>query len=80
MPIIEIEIEQLKEAFEKLSIKEKIKLVEEFEKETRHARWDTLIAKIRKRVKKNPISQKEINQICEEARKKLYERKAKGNN
>lgn len=80
MPTIEIKIDQLKKAFRSLSSKNKIKLVEELERETRRTRWDNLVAKIRKRVSKNPISQKEINQICEETRQKLYEKRTKGNN
>lgn len=80
MPTIEIEIKQLKGAFRSLPVKEKIKLVEEFGKETRRARWDSVITRIRKRAKKNPISQKEINRICAEARQELYEKRTKGHN
>jgi hypothetical protein len=78
MPTIEIETKQLKEAIRKLPVKEKIRLVEELEKETRRSRWETLIAKIRSRIRNNPISQKEINKICEEARTELYARRLKG--
>ena len=65
---------QIKEAFEQLNIREKVKLVEEFERETRRARWAALVNKIRQRAKKYPISQKEIDRICEEVRKERYER------
>ena len=65
---------QIKEAFEQLDTKEKLKLVKEFERETRRARWNTLINKIRRRAKKYPISQKEINRICKEVRQERYER------
>lgn len=77
---IDLAPKQIKEAFEKLPTKEKIRLVEEFERETRKERWDTIVTKIRARFKKNPISQKEINRICEEVRRDLYERRTKGSN
>jgi len=80
MPVIEIEIEQLKQAFESLSTKDKIKLVEDFEKETRRARWDALTIRIRSRTKKNPVSQKEINRTCEEVRQELYEKRTQSHN
>ena len=77
---IELAPEQIKEAFEKLPTKEKIRLVGEFERETREERWDVLVSRIRLRFRKTPISQKEINRICEEVRKDLYEKRAKSTN
>jgi hypothetical protein len=80
MPMIEIATEQLKEAFRRLPAKEKIKLVEDLEKETRRSRWQALISRIRKRAAVNSLSQKEINRTCEEVRKMLYEKRAKSSN
>jgi len=74
---IDLAPEQIKEAFEKLPTKEKVRLIEEFEKATRRLRWEALIAKIRARAKKSPISQKEINRVCEEVRQELYEERTK---
>lgn len=71
---IDLNTHQIKEAFEKLSAKEKVGLVEEFGKRTRKLRWDPLIQQIRSRVAKHRILQKEIDQICEEVRRERYER------
>lgn len=78
--MLNIEPEQIKEAFEKLPSKDKLKLVEVFEKETQRERWEELLTKIRKRVKAKPIPQKEINRICKKVRQELYERRNKGSN
>ena len=76
MSRIEIDLNptQIKEAFEQLNIREKLKLVREFEKETRHARWNDVINKIRQRSKKYPISKKEIARICKGVREEHHER------
>ena len=66
---------EIEEAFDRLSTKEKLEMVETFERKTRKERWDALLKNIRSRARKNPISQKEINRICEQARQELYERK-----
>ncbi|MBU1367146.1 MAG: hypothetical protein KJ711_04970 [Candidatus Omnitrophica bacterium] len=75
---IDLEPKQIIKAFRELSLQEKLKLTQEFEKETRRARWGSLITKIRSRTKKNPISQREINRTCKEVRQKLYGQRAKG--
>ena len=71
----------IEELVERLPINDKIKLVRKLEKATWAARWDQLLAKIDERVKKNPITDEEIEQVVREVRKERYERKkAKGSN
>ena len=53
---------QIREAFDRLPTKEKLKIVEEFERKTRKERWKDIFKDIDKRLKKFPISQKEIDQ------------------
>ena len=72
--MVEIGVKQIKEAFQKMPIKERINLVEEFERQTRKDRWEALTKDIRKRVVKHSISNREIDRICEEVRKERYER------
>ena len=79
-PELDLGIEVIKYTFDKLPAQDRIRLVEELERETRKERWDTLITKIRSRFKKNPISQKEITRICEETRQQLYDKRTKGSN
>lgn len=38
-------------------------------------RMDTIVDKIRKNVRKNRITEKEISKICEEVRQELYEKR-----
>jgi len=52
---IEINIKQIESAIKKLSVSEKLKLIRKLERETRRARWNELISKIRQRFAKNPI-------------------------
>lgn len=79
-PELDLGIEVIKYTFEKLPIPERIRLVEELERETRSQRWGQIVSKIRGRAAKRPISQKEINRICEETRRQLYEKRAKSSN
>ncbi len=74
---LDLGVELIKYTFEKLPTQDKLKVVAHLERETRKQRWDQVISKVRKRFKKNPISQKEINRICEEARQHLYEKRIK---
>ncbi len=74
---IEINIKQIESAIKKLSVSEKLKLIRKLERETRRARWNELISKIRQRFAKNPISDAEIRKICEQVRQKRYERNNK---
>lgn len=69
---IELSPQEIQEAFGQLPVREKVKLVSEFERQTRKERWDDLLARIDARRKKYPISQKEINRVCEEVRKERY--------
>ena len=75
---IELAPEQIKEAFEKLPVKERLTLADELNKITRRARWDMLLKQIRSRVAKHPISQQEIDRICQEVRQERYERNKGG--
>lgn len=77
---LDLGIEVIKYTFEKLPSEDRIRLVEELERETRRQRWNQVISKVRKRVAKSPISQKEINLICEKTRQELYEKRSKGSN
>ncbi len=77
---IEIDRRQIEYAIEQLPITEKIEILEGLAKGTREERWQKLLSKIRKRYNENPISDVEINQICEKVRQGRYERKAKSSN
>ena len=63
---------QIRKAFDRLPSKEKLKLSDEFNRKTRKERWNELFNIIDKRLKKFPITQKEIDQEIERGRKEHY--------
>ncbi|MBI3617817.1 MAG: hypothetical protein HY210_06335 [Candidatus Omnitrophica bacterium] len=74
---VDLGVEVIKYTFDKLPIPDRIRVVEELERETRRQRWDQVVSRVRSRAAKNPISQKEINRICEEVRQRNYEKRIK---
>ena len=79
-PELDLGIEVIKYTFDKLPMLDKIRLVEDLEKQTRRQRWNQVVSKVRERASRKPISQAEINQICEEVRQQLYEKRIKSGN
>ena len=71
---IELKFDQLKEAIQKLPVEEKARLVEELEHETWRRQFRALLSRIDSRLKKNPISQKKISEIVEQAREEYHAR------
>jgi len=71
---VEVGTKEIKEVFKRLPSRERINLVEELIRQTRKERWENLFQDVRGRIKKHPISDQEIQRICEEVRKKHYER------
>ena len=74
---VDLGVEVIKYTFDKLPIQDRIRVVEELERETRRQRWDQVVSRVRSRAVKSPISQKEINRICEEVRQRNYEKRIK---
>lgn len=62
---IEIDSKQIENAIERLDISEKLRLVRKLERETRQIRWDKFTARIRQRLKKYPLSEKQIACLTE---------------
>ena len=60
--------------FKKLSISEKLEVVNQLEDETREKRWDHLTEKLSRSFCNNSVSDNEITRIVEEVRKEQYER------
>jgi isopropylmalate/homocitrate/citramalate synthase len=77
MPQIMSNIAEIEKAIKRLSIEEKIVIFEKLGKETRKERWKNLLSRIEKRYKQYPISDREIANICNEVRKRRYEKKNK---
>lgn len=69
---IEINSQQIGEAIERLSDKEKLKLTEKLEKETLRLRWSKILKDIDSRLKKFPISKDEISQEIMAYRKEKH--------
>ena len=77
---LDLGIEVIKYTFEKLPPEDKLRVVQDLEKETRRQRWNRVIAKVRARAAKSPILQREINLLCEKTRQQLYEKRTKSSN
>ena len=77
---LELNPNQVEELVDRLSIEDKIRLVRRLESETWAKRLDEVVSRIRKRFRQNPISDKEITKICEEARQRSYNERVKGRN
>ena len=52
----------------------KLRLVQQLERETRRARWEPLVAAMRRRFAKHPLSARAIRALCETVRQEHYER------
>jgi hypothetical protein len=65
---VSVDLENL---IQRLSVKEKIKLAHELERQTRRERWTPLLNRIQKKTAKNRLSEKEIVALVKETRKEL---------
>ena len=68
----EIKFEQIRKAAKRLPMKQRIRLVEELQRDTWQKRFKQMLSRIDARRKKYPISQKEINEVVAEARREYY--------
>ena len=71
----EIKFEQIRKAIKRLPIAQRIRLAEELGRQTWTKRMNKVLKDIDSRRKKYPISQKEIDRICEEARQETYDKR-----
>ena len=70
--MLELSPNQVEELVERLSMQEKIKLVNRLEKETLRQRWNNILRNIDRRLKQFPISEKEIAKETESYRREKY--------
>lgn len=73
---IEVDIKQLENVIEQLSAEERKRI----EDKIWALEFDNLVSKMRANAKKNKITQKDINKVCEEVRQELYEKRIKNRN
>ena len=78
--VLELNINQVEKLVDNLPIEDKIRLARKLETQTWPVRLDAVVGRVRKRFKKIPISDKEIRQICEETRQRLYDERTKSCN
>lgn len=63
------EAEQLAEQLvARLDAPAKLRLVAQLERETRRARWEPLVLKMRRRFAQRPLSALQIRRVCEQVR------------
>ena len=77
-PSTKMSYQSIKQAVSKLPANQRIRLLQELEKQTRQERWDQIVSKVRARAAKDSISEEEINRICEQTRQQLYEQRTQG--
>ncbi|MBU0878504.1 MAG: hypothetical protein KJ569_00570 [Candidatus Omnitrophica bacterium] len=77
---VELDIEQIREAIEQLKPRQKIRLAQELEKGSLREHFWEVVQAIRKRAKSYPISQKQINRVCEKVRQRLYNERNRSSN
>ena len=62
---------------ERLDAPAKLRLAEKLARETRRARWEPLVLKMRQRVARRPLSAREIRRLCETVRQERFEQSAR---
>jgi len=67
----ELLVEQL---VSRLDDRAKMRLAEKLERQTRQARWEPLIQKMRERYRSRPLSAREIRRLCEQVRQERFDR------
>ena len=75
MPQIAIEIkpEQIEQAFRQMNEQTRKKLIDNLLAEE----FDFAVKKLRQNIKKNKVTQRDINRICEDVRQELYEKRCR---
>ena len=58
----------------RLTISAKLRLAEKLDRQTRQARWEPVVAKLRQRFAQQPLSSLEIRNLCEVVRQERFER------
>ena len=69
---LEMNFKRLEDAIDKLPVRQRVQLAERLIRTTRKDRFEKLRSSIRDKVKKHPISHKELNTIVEEAREEFH--------
>jgi len=70
--ILHLNNKEIEKIVEGLSIEQKLQLVRKLEKETLRQRWNNLLKIIDERLKRYPMTEREINKEIEDARKEHY--------
>lgn len=68
--LVELDFKQIESAIEKLTPEQQKKIA----RKIWAIRIDRISEKMRRAAKKNKLTQKDINKMCETARKKIYEK------
>jgi len=55
----------------------KLRLAERLDRETRWARWEPLVLKMRRRFARRPFSWRELRRVCEAVRQEQFERESR---
>ena len=74
MPRLQINMDQIEKLIDQLTEKDKVQLVRRLEAKTLPARWKVFLRQIDKRRKRARLSQRDIEEIVEQARQEVYER------
>ena len=71
-------LEAVERLVDVLSPQEKLRICEKLEGETQVQRLDALLKRIRLQTARRPISERRLQQLCDEVRQELYEERTQG--
>ncbi len=72
-----ISLRQIEQAVEALPQTEKIRLIRRLERQTWGDRMDRLLARIDARVKRHPISERQVTAMVEQVRQQLHDKRGR---
>ena len=61
----------------RLNAPAKLRLVAQLERQTRRARWEPLVATMRRRFSKRPLTALQIRRLCEQVRQEHFEARSR---
>ena len=62
---------------ERLDPQAQLRLAQKLEAQTRRARWEPVVLKMRQRFARRPFSWRELRRVCEEVRQGQFERESR---
>ena len=72
--VVELSPHQVEQIVEQLDLRAKLRLAAKLDRQTRQARWQPLVLRMRRRVARRGLSPHQIQRLCERVRQEHVER------